>query len=126
MNDGLKSIFRNSFLITLGLCLVLLVPIVLLWPKDSLKGAVFGLFWGAGIGLAGLFLICSMVAGMSESIRREKTRGQTGYIGRYILYGLCLFAGAWMQFSVLTMLGGILAQKASLVLYALKERKDCP
>ncbi|EJW91875.1 hypothetical protein EVA_20018 [gut metagenome] len=36
---------------------------------------------------------------------------------------MSLALGAWMHFSIMTMLLGVIAHKASLVLYALK-RKD--
>lgn len=126
MSDGPKKILRESVRITLAIGLALLLLILCFWPRASLIQALAGLVWGMAVGIIGFALICKSVDAMSNSIQREKTRGQTDYMQRYILYAVCLFAGAWMKFSVLTMLGGILAQKASLILYALKERKDCP
>ena len=43
------------------------------------------------------------------------------YSSRYLFYALMLFLGAWWHLSVLCMLGGIMIQKLSVFVYALKE-----
>lgn len=125
MSAGLSRIFRDSLFCTLAIDLCLLLLIGLFCPHALWLPAGGGLLWGSAVALAGFWMICSMADGLTDSIKAEKSRGRTGYFGRYAFYAACLFFGAWIHLSVLAMLGGILVQKASLVLYALKERKDC-
>lgn len=125
MSDGLKRIIKDSFYITLAIDALLLILILCFWPADGKGSAALGLILGSAIAMAGFVMICSMVNGLT-SVNKGKSKGRTGYYIRYAFYGVCLALGAWlMKFSVLTMLAGILAQKASLVVYSLQEqRKD--
>ncbi len=125
MSDGLKRIIKDSFYITLAIDALLLILIACFWPADGKASAIFGLIWGSAIAMAGFVMICSMVNGLT-SVKKGKSKGRSGYYIRYAFYGICLALGAWlMKFSVLAMLAGILAQKASLVVYSLQEqRKD--
>ncbi|MEY8309447.1 hypothetical protein AAK899_07995 [Erysipelotrichaceae bacterium 51-3] len=125
MSDGLKRIIKDSFYITLALDAVLLVVFWLLWPVSKRTLACLGVVYGSAVAMAGLVMICSMVNGLTVSVQKGKSKGRTGYYLRYAFYAVCLGLGAWlMKFSVLAMLAGIIAQKASLVLYSLKQRKD--
>lgn len=125
MSDGLKRIIKDSFYITLALDAVLLVLFWFLWPVSGRASACLGVVYGSAVAMAGLVMICSMVNGLTVSVQKGKSKGRTGYYLRYVFYAVCLGLGAWlMKFSVLAMLAGIIAQKASLVLYSLKERKD--
>ena len=125
MSDGLKRIIKDSFYITLALDAVLLVLFWFLWPVSGRTSACLGVVYGSAVAMTGLVMICSMVNGLTVSVQKGKSKGRTGYYLRYVFYAVCLGLGAWlMKFSVLAMLAGIIAQKASLVLYSLKERKD--
>ena len=123
MNDGLKQIFKQSFVYTVLLTALIALFVALLWPDASRTSALLGLIWGALIAIAGFWMICSMVSNLSQSIKQEKKKGRSGYFLRYAFYAACLAFGAWLHFSVITMLLGILAQKASLVLYSLKNER---
>lgn len=123
MNDGLKQIFKQSFVYTALLIALIAFFVALFWPDASRTSALFGLFWGALIAITGFWMICSMVSNLSQSIKQEKKKGRSGYFLRYAFYAACLAFGAWLHFSVITMLLGILAQKASLVLYSLKNER---
>lgn len=119
MSKGLKQIFKQSLIYTALIVGIVAIPVALFWPSVSRVGALFGLVWGALIALCGFSLICHMVSNLSQSINEQKKKGRSGYFLRYAFYAVSLTLGAWMKFSIMTMLMGIVAQKASLVLYTL-------
>lgn len=98
----------------------------LFWPASTRLQAVLGVLWGLIIGEIGFFLICRMAAslkpGMAE--KQAKQKGALQYTGRYFLYALCLFAGAWAGLSPIAMLIGILCSKLALAGVSLAGRKD--
>lgn len=119
MSKGLKRIFKQSLIYTTAIVSIIAILILFFWPSVSRIDALFGLIWGALIALCGFSLICRMVSNLSQSIHEEKKKGRSGYFLRYAFYAASLALGAWLHFSIITMLLGVVAQKASLVLYTL-------
>lgn len=119
MSKGLKQIFKQSLIYTTVIVVFGAILIALFWPSVSRMNALLGLFWGALIALCGFSLICHMVSNLSQSIQEGKKKGRSGYFLRYAFYAVSLALGAWLRFSLITMLLGVVAQKASLVLYTL-------
>lgn len=119
MSKGLKRIFKQSLIYTTAIVSIIAILILFFWPSVSRIDALLGLIWGALIALCGFSLICRMVSNLSQSIHEEKKKGRSGYFLRYAFYAASLALGAWLHFSIITMLLGVVAQKASLVLYTL-------
>ncbi len=119
----LKRILRQSGWICLALCALIVTLVLCFWRLSSLVMASLGFVWGMALGYVGLVMICSTVSNLSDQIKHETSRSRTGYLLRYIFYGIALIAGCLLGLPVIAMAAGLLVQKASLVLYALKEGK---
>lgn len=102
-------------------CAVLLTVAlaVLVFAGASGWNFLISMIWGAAASLIGLAMICQGVGNLSSSVSAEKNKGMVSYAVRYVFYALALLAGAWLKLNILGMLAGILAQKATLVIYAL-------
>lgn len=124
MSASVRELFKTSFLITMIGGGIVLVPVLLFWPESDRLLAAGGLIWGIVIALAGLLMICTLASSLSPTVKKEKNRAAAGYAVRYGMYALALFIGAFVHFPILMMLAGIMVQKASLFLYALRQRKD--
>ncbi len=116
-----QKMIKNSFVYTLGFGLIAGLLIGLFWNSKTKLMALGGLVWGMAIALVGFVMICQWANQLGLQAKQEKTKGVLGYTGRYFFYALMLFLGAWWHLSVLCMLGGILLQKLSVFVYALKE-----
>ena len=116
-----QKMIKDSFVYTLGFCLIAALLIALFWPNETKILALGGLIWGMAIALIGFVMICQWASQLGLQAKQEKTKGVLGYTGRYLFYALMLFLGAWWHLSVLCMLGGIMIQKLSVFVYALKE-----
>lgn len=123
MSPELKKIWRFSLKAT-GLFLLIGLIVCVLFFRSMFLSVFLGLVWGEAVALMGLYLICTLAMGLSDSVKEQKNRGRASYVLRYLLYAVCLFAGAWLHLNVFAMLCGILAQKGSLVWFALREGKD--
>lgn len=117
----LQKIVKDSLIYTLALG-TLVALISALFPISSKLSFLGGLVWGMVVALIGLVLICHLASSLSGNVGQEKNRGAIGYVGRYMFYAATLLLGAWLHLSVLSMLLGIMIQKLSIVIYALKER----
>ncbi|MBD5424294.1 MAG: hypothetical protein HDR44_04150 [Allobaculum sp.] len=116
-----QKMIKDSFVYTLGFGLIAALLIALFWPNETKILALGGLIWGMAIALIGFVMICQWASQLDLQAKQEKTKGVLGYTGRYLFYALMLFLGAWWHLSVLCMLGGIMIQKLSVFVYALKE-----
>lgn len=117
----LQKIIKDSLIYSLALGTLAAILIALL-PISSKLSLLGGLVWGMAIAMIGFVLICHLAASLSVNVGQEKKRGAIGYAGRYVFYALSLLLGAWLNLSVLGMLLGIMIQKLSVILYALKEK----
>ena len=116
-----QKMIKDSFIYTLGFGLIATLLIALFWPRKTKLLALGGLVWGMVIALLGFVMICQWASQLDGPAKSEKIKGVFGYTGRYFFYALMLFLGAWWHLPVLCMLGGILIQKLSVFVYALKE-----
>lgn len=116
-----QKMIKDSFIYTLGFGLIAGLLLALFWPSNTKLLALGGLAWGMAIALIGFVMICQWASQLGLQAKQEKTKGVLGYTGRYFFYALMLFLGAWWHLSVLCMLGGIMIQKLSVFVYALKE-----
>lgn len=124
MNPSLKKIWKSAYRSTLLFALACLVLTLAFWPRESAKMAAIGIAYGALIGLAGLYSICSMVSGINPDPKNAKKSAAFHYVGRYIFYAVLLFAGAFFGIPPIAMLIGFLCSKLALFVYSCQSRKE--
>ncbi len=115
----LQKMIKNCFVYTLGFGLIAALLIACFWNPESKLLALGGLVWGMLVATIGFVMICYWASQLDAT--QTKNKGVLGYMGRYFFYAITLFLGAWLHLSVLCMLGGIMIQKLSVFVYALKE-----
>lgn len=124
MNPSLKKIFRQVSLLTVCITGAALLLAALFWPQPARWMALAGIVYGAFLGMIGFYLICSMAASLTPHAADAKKKGALSYAGRYVLYAIALFGGAFAGMPPLAMLAGILCSKLALAGIALAGRKD--
>lgn len=123
MKSKLSPLMVFSIQWTLIFCTAAAALVLLLLPENKLN-AVLALFYGAGMGLTGLYLIHLQSLSLTSMAEREKRKGFVNYTLRYALYALLLVCAVYMNLPLLGVLAGVMLQKASLLFYAVKNRKD--
>lgn len=87
--------------------------------------SIFISVWvGIFTGLFGFKMIVSMVHSLETSAENGQKIGQSGYLRRYIFYGIVFVIASFLDLSVLAILFGIICHKASLLLYTYREKED--
>lgn len=125
MSPELKQIWRVCLKYTLWICLAELAAAVLLCPDMASRLSwAGGILVGGAAGLAGLYMICMQAARLSPDAEKMQHQGVFSYAVRYLFYALCLFAGVFAGLPIVGLLGGMLASKASLLLFSLTGRKE--
>lgn len=120
--DETRAMSKEISLITLGITLLLIVGSALLAPAMS-KQVSLGLAVGSLIGLLGF----AMIVHMSNSIMTEGEQTDRAYhsqLHRYLLYGGVIAIWIYRGGNVIALIAGILAHKASILIYTWRHRKE--
>ncbi len=115
MNELNRKIYLFTFLLTIF---------------ASIIGFYFGIkifisIWiGCITGLIGYYMVVRMVLNIPSNEVDGKKAGTSGYVKRYLFYGIVFVACQYLQLSLLGVLIGIMCNKAAILIYALKEKED--
>lgn len=86
---------------------------------------VFVSIWiGCITGLIGYYMVVHMVLNIPLNEVDGKKVGTSGYVKRYIFYGVVFILCHYLQFPLLGVLIGMMCNKAAILIYALKEKED--
>lgn len=92
------------------------------WLFFDIK-SFLGTWTGVALGLIGYHMIVAMAVSLNQE-EDSKAKGRNSYIVRYAFYGIVLAVMTMLGIPTLSMLAGFMIHKASLLIYASKERKD--
>lgn len=121
--DELKRMTKEICLITLGLTLILMMGSVVLFPTMR-KSVSLGIGIGSLTGVLGFVMIVRMAKSMINAEEDEGSRAYQSQMRRYLLYGGVIAICIWRGGNVFALLAGILAHKASILIYTWRHRKE--
>lgn len=96
----------------------------------SIIGCYFGIkifisIWiGCITGLIGYYMVVHMVLNIPSNEEDGKKVGTSGYVKRYIFYGVVFVASHYLKLMLLGVLIGMMCNKLAILIYALKEKED--
>lgn len=104
-------------MVVLGLLSILLFP-------NEFKSITMGIVIGTICGLMGFTMICNMAERIDGDTLDVKNRAIRSYTRRYLLYVVIFALSASIGVNLIALLVGMLAHKASILLYTLRHRKE--
>lgn len=104
-------------MVVLGLLSILLFP-------NEFKSITMGIVIGTICGLMGFTMICNMAERIDGDTLDVKNRAIRSYTRRYLLYVVIFALSASIGVNLTALLVGMLAHKASILLYTLRHRKE--
>ena len=119
-----QAMLRYSLRITLILDVILSAICLFAFRYRWILGILAGLWLGSAAGMLSLRMIWSQMTKLGGDETENKKKGRSSYILRYLMYLAVLASGALLGASAAAMLVGLAVQKASLIFYALSQRKE--
>lgn len=104
-------------MVVLGLLSIILFP-------NEFKSITMGIVIGTICGLMGFTMICNMAERIDGDTLDVKNRAIRSYTRRYLLYVVIFALSASIGVNLIALLVGMLAHKASILLYTLRHRKE--
>lgn len=121
--DENQQMAREIRLYTAILMLVLAFVSMFLFP-GQFKSIPMGIVIGSFTGLLGFNMIYKMSNAIGEESVDVKNRAVRSYTQRYVMYAVIFALSASVGANIVALLVGMLAHKASILLYTLKHRKE--
>lgn len=109
--------------ITAQLMLVLAIASILIFPGEF-KTISMGIVIGSFTGMMGFTMIVNMAAHVDGDTMDVKAGAFRSYTQRYLIYAVIFAMSASMGVNVIALLAGMLAHKASILIYTWKHRKE--
>lgn len=82
-----------------------------------------GLWIGILMSLFGFYMIIQLTERLKNPNIQGKKEGISSYVTRYIFYGLVMALFAYLGFSLIAMLVGVICHKSSILVYACIEKR---
>lgn len=118
MSVSLKKLLKKNIRLSLLFSLPAAVLVLLFWTGQQKWLAAAGVFYGCLLALISLYMICLQSSGFLYSSSRARTLAAGAWTGRYLMYAVLLFGGAFIGFPVISMLIGVIMSKLALFVYA--------
>ncbi len=110
-------------IITLILTAVLTLMSMMLFP-DMMKSVGLGIVIGSLCGLLGFQMILRMSKNIVEGSIYGAGSAYTSYLNRYLIYALIFALSIYRGINVIALAVGMLAHKASILIYTWQHRKE--
>lgn len=95
----------------------------LIFP-GTFKSVALGIVVGAFVGIMGFNMIYRMAENIDGDTLDVKNRAMKSYTRRYLMYAVIFVLSASVGMNVIALLVGMLAHKASILIYTMKHRKE--
>lgn len=122
MNES-KIMAHEVRLITAILMVLLAVISLVVFPGEF-KTVSMGIVIGSFTGMMGFTMIVNMAEKIDGDSLDVKSRAFRSYTRRYLVYAVVFAMSASMGVNVIALLAGMLAHKASILIYTWKHRKE--
>lgn len=125
MNSSMKKLMDANIRLSLLFSCPVAILCLIFWPHGwgTKILACIGVFYGAMLALISLWMICRKSGDGQPEIKNPS--GYFGnYMGRFAMYAILLFAGAFIHIPVLSMLFGVICSKTALFYYADRHAKE--
>lgn len=109
--------------ITMIIMVILALVAWLLFPGE-VKSISMGIIIGAITGMMGFTMIVNMAERIDGDTMDVKARAFRSYTRRYLAYALIFALSAIAGVNVIALLAGMLAHKASILIYTWRHRKE--
>lgn len=122
MNET-RTMAHEVRLITALLMLILAGAALVIFP-DGFKTISIGIVIGAFTGMMGFNMIVNMASKINGESVDVKARAFRSYTRRYLIYAVIFALSASVGVNIVALLAGMLAHKASILIYTWKHRKE--
>lgn len=123
MMDETRKMAHEVRLITAILMLILAGGAWVIFP-DGFRSISMGIVIGAFTGMMGFNMIVHMADRIDGDSLDVKARAFRSYTRRYLLYAVIFAMSAMVGVNIIALLAGMLAHKASILIYTWKHRKE--
>lgn len=122
MNET-RTMAHEVRIITALLMMIFAVLSMVIFPHQF-KEITMGIVVGAFSGIMGFNMIIHMADQLDGDSVDVKARAFRSYTRRYLLYALIFVLSASVGMNIIALLTGMLAHKASILIYTWKHRKE--
>lgn len=109
--------------ITVCLTTILVCTAIAVFPAQ-IQSIAFGIVIGSFSGLLGFVMIIQMTNSVLEAAQDNSFKAYASQIQRYLIYALIFGASIYCGVNPFALLIGILAHKASILIYTWRHRKE--
>ena len=122
MNENQKMANEIRLFTVVDMVVAVLVS-QMIFP-GTIKMIGMGIVVGACTGIMGFNMICRMAENIDGDTLDVKNRAMKSYTRRYLMYVVIFVLSASVGMHILALLVGMLAHKASILIYTMKHRKE--